>query len=250
MYCGLGAVAQAGGAGAAALLGGGDDDVLQALDVDLVGAGPPLAGEEVGQHGLCHGVLVCDGALEGGAGEDDHGPEADGGLLAPELVQAPVGLGVEVELEHVENLVAEGADDGQAVGPLLGAAAEDHQGGVVLLAEELERGGILEGVDGVLLGELLGEGLAQGEEVGEGVLGHLGAGGAAQEEAGLGVLLLLGGSLLEGALGAGITGFSERRGKKDCQFSVRFSDGGPVFFFFFSFLSFFFLFFSFGDTVE
>lgn len=214
MYCGLGAVAQAGGAGAA-LLGGGDDHVLQALDVDLVGAGAPLAGEEVGEHGLGHGVLVGDGALEGGAGEDDHGPEAEGGLLALELVQPPVALGVEVELQHVEDLVAEGADDGQAVGPLLGAAAEDHQGGVVLLAEELERGSVLEGVDGVLLGELLGEGLAQREEVGEGVLRDLRAGGAAEEEAGLGVLLLLGGALLEGALGAGITGFSGRGEEED-----------------------------------
>ncbi len=39
---------------------------------------------------------------------------------------------------------------------LLAGRAEDEQRGVVLLAEELEGGGILEGVDLVLLGELLG----------------------------------------------------------------------------------------------
>ena len=206
----LGGVAQAGGAGAV-LLGRHDDDILQALDIDLVGAGVPLAGEEVGQHGLGHGVLVGDGALEGGAGEDDHGPEPHGGLLALELVQPPVALGVQVQLQHVQRLVAEHAHQAQAVGPLLGAAAKDHQGGVILLAEELEGGGVLEGVDGVLLGELLGEGLAQGVQVGQGILGDLGAGGAPEEEAGLRVLLLLRRALLEGALGAGVTGFSRRR---------------------------------------
>lgn len=195
----------------ALLLGGADNHVLQPLDVDLVGAGAPLAGEEVRQQALGGGVLVVDGALPRGAGEDDHGPQAHGGLLALELVQAAVPLGVEVQLEHVVGLVAEGADEGEAVGPLLGGGAEDEEGGVVLLGEELEGGGVLEGVDGVLLGELLGQGLAQLVEVVEGVLGHLGAGGAAEEEDRLGVLDGLGGAFGEGALGAGIARFAGRR---------------------------------------
>lgn len=192
--------------GPGALLGRDGDNILQALDVDLVRGA--VADEEVGQHALGHGVLVGDGALKGGAGEDDHGPQADGGLLAAELGEAAEGVGVEVQLEHVEELVAKGAGQGEAVGPLLAAAAEDEEGGVVLLGEELERGGVLEGVHGVLLGELLGERLPQLGQVGEGVLNNLATSRAAQKEGGLGVLDGLGGALLEGPLGAGVTGFS------------------------------------------
>jgi hypothetical protein len=135
------------------LLGGDGDHVLQTLDVNLVGA---LALEEVEEEALGLGVLVGDGAVKGGSGKDNHGAQADGELAALELVNLAVALGVEVELEHVEGLVAKEADHGQGVRALLGAAAKDHEGGVVLLGEELERGGVLEGVDGVLLGELLG----------------------------------------------------------------------------------------------
>lgn len=202
-----GPVAQARGSGLG-LVGGDDDDVLQALDVDLVGPGPPLAGEEISEHALGHGELVRDGALEGRARKDEHRPQADGRLLPPELREAAERLGVEPELQHVEDAVAEGAHEGEAVGPLLGGAAEDQQGGVVLLGEELERGGVLEGVDGVLLGELLGQRLAERVQVRQGVLRRLRASRPAQEEARLGVLLLLGGALLEGPLGAGVTGFS------------------------------------------
>lgn len=190
---------------AGVLVGGDGDDVLQALDVDLVGG---LALEEIQEHALCKRVLVGDGALKGGAGEEDHGPQADGAFLGLELGHGAEALGVEAELEHVEDLVAERADERQVVRALLLAAAEDEEAGVVLLGEELERGGVLERVDGVLLGELLGEGLAEGVELVEGVLDDLGAAGAAEEEACLGVLDSLGFALLERPLGAGITGFS------------------------------------------
>lgn len=206
---GAGIVAGRSVAAAALVVGRDDDDVLQALDVDLVCAGRGgVAAEEVGQHALGQGELVGDGGLEGGAGEDEHGPQADGELLGLELAYAAEGLAVEVELEHVEHLVAEGAGEGDCVGALLGGGAEDEDGGVVLLREELERGGVLEGVDGVLLRELLGEGLAEGVELREGILGDLGAGGAAEEEGDFGVFGGFGLFLLQGALGAGVAGFA------------------------------------------
>lgn len=180
--------------------------ILQALDIDLVGGA--LAAEEIRKQALGDRVLVLHGALPRGAGKHDHGPQADGGLLALELLESAETVRVQAELQHVQDLEAEGARERQAVGSLLGAAAEDEEGGVVLLGEELERRGILEGVDGVLLGELLGERLAQGEEVGEGVLGYLRAGGAAEEEDRLWVFDGFGGALLQGAFGAGVAGFS------------------------------------------
>lgn len=186
--------------------GGADDHVLQTLNVDLVGSA--LAAEEISQHAAGSGVLVLDGALPGGAGEDDHGPEADGGLLALELIEAAIALGVEVELEHVVGLVAKGTDQGEAVGALLAGAAKDEEGGVILFRKELEAGGVLEGVDGVLLGELLGQGLAQLEEIVQGILYDLRAARTPEEEDGLGVLDGEGGTLCQGTLRAGVTRFS------------------------------------------
>ena len=83
---------------------------------------------------------------------------------------------------------------------LLLSAPEDHETGVVLFGEELERGGVLEGVDGILLGEFLGEGLAHVVEVVEGILDELGAGCATEEETGFGVLDGFRLSLLESTL--------------------------------------------------
>lgn len=167
------------------LVGGDGDDPLQALDVDLVRL---LAAEEVDEEGARVGVLVGDGAVPGGAGEVEHGLEADGHLLALELGERAEGLRVEVELEHVEHLVAEGADEGDGVGPLLGGVAEDDNGGVVLLGEELDRVGVVEGVDVVLLHEALREGLAELVELVEGILGDLRARRSAEEEGCLGIL--------------------------------------------------------------
>lgn len=200
---GLG-VALAGG-----VFGGDGDDVLQTLDVDLVRG---LALEEVDEDALCEGVLVGGGALKGAAGEEDHGPHANGEFFGLELRDGAVAFVVEVQLQHVEHLVAESADKGQRVRALLLRAAKDEEAGVVFFGEELDGGGVLEGVDGVLLGELFGQRLAHGEEVVHGVLDDLGAVVAAEEEACLGVLDGLGLALLEGSLGAGVTGFSGGRG--------------------------------------
>lgn len=190
------------------LLGGDGDDVLQALDVDLVRG---LALEEVDEEALGLRELVGDGALEGGAREEEHGPQPHGELLGLELGQPAERLRVEVELEHVEDLEGEGSDEGQGVRALLAAGAEDEQAGVVLLGEELERGRVLEGVDGVLLGELLGQGLAHGVKLRQGILRHLGAGRSPEEEAALWVLDGLGFALLESPLGAGIARFAGRK---------------------------------------
>lgn len=91
---------------------------------------------------------------------------------------------------------------------LLLRAAKDKETGIVLLREELERGGVIEWVNGVLLGELLGERNTEGVELVEGILDDLGAGGAAEKEAGLGVFDGFGLALLEGPLGASIARFS------------------------------------------
>lgn len=189
-----------------ALLSRQHHDVLQTLDIDFVGGA--LATEEIGKQALGNGVLVLHGALPCGAGEDNHGPQADGRLLSLELLEGAEAFGVQAQLQHVQDLEAKSARKCQAVGALLGAAAEDEEGGIVLLGKELERRSIFKGVYGVLLGELLGEWLTQGKEVGKGILGDLRAGGAAKEEDGLWVLDGLWGALLEGAFGAGVTGFS------------------------------------------
>lgn len=152
------------------------DNVLQALDVNLVRG---VAFEEIEKQALCQSVLVADGALKRGACKEEHGSQANGKLFILELRHGPEGLRVEVQLQHVEDLVAECADKRQRVRPLLLAAPKDEEGGVVLLGEEFERGGVFKGVDGVLLGEFLGEREAERMEVGEGVLRDLRAGRAA-----------------------------------------------------------------------
>ena len=117
---------------------------------------------------------------------------AHGHLLRLELGQAPEGVAVETELEHVENLVVKGAGEGDGVRALLAAAAEEEQAAVVLFREEGERAGIFERMDcfregdvsgllsvstgtaahtGILLLEALGVYLPQGVEVAEGILG-------------------------------------------------------------------------------
>lgn len=63
-------------------------------------------------------------------------PRAYGHLLGLELGYAPEGLAVEVELKHVEDLVVEGACEGDAVRAFLAAAAEEKQAAVVLFREE------------------------------------------------------------------------------------------------------------------
>ena len=47
-------------------------------------------------------------------------------------------------------------------------AAKDHHRGIVLLAEELQAGGVLEGVDGVLLAEFDAERALERVQVGQG----------------------------------------------------------------------------------
>lgn len=180
-------------------------NVLQSLHVHLIRG---LALEEIREEALGRRVRVRDGALEGRPCEQDHGFQAHGALLILELGQGAEALGVEVQLQHVQDLVREGAHEGDGVRALLGRGPEDEHRGVVLLAEELERRGVLERVDLILLGELLGERDPQLIEVGDGVLGDLRAAAAAQEEGGFGVLDGLGGLLVERPFGARVSRFS------------------------------------------
>lgn len=92
----------------------------------------------------------------------------------------------------------------------LAAGAEYQEGSVVLLGEELERGGVVEGVDGVLLGELFCERDTQLVQVCKCVLGYLRAGCAAEEECGFGVLDCLWGFFVECAFGARVAWFARR----------------------------------------
>lgn len=70
--------------------------------------------------------------------EGDEGLEADGGLFVLELLEGAEGVRVDVELEHVEDFVVVGADEGEAVGALFGVEAEDEERGVVFEGEEFE----------------------------------------------------------------------------------------------------------------
>jgi hypothetical protein len=54
------------------------------------------------------------------------------------LLERAEGVGVDVELEHVEDLVGEGSGEGQAVRALLGMEGEHDERSVVLEGEELE----------------------------------------------------------------------------------------------------------------
>ena len=168
-------------------------------------------------------ILKVSGHVQSSTGKHHQGLGADGNLLGLELGDAAEGLGVEVELEHVEHLVVEGTGEGDGMGPLLAAGAEENEGGIVLLGKEGQGAGVLEGVDGVLLVEALGVGLAQRVEILHSILGlrrtvsetaacvyedmeatyDLAALGATKEKGGLGVLVELGGTLLEGPLGTG-----------------------------------------------
>jgi hypothetical protein len=190
------------------LIAGRDgNNVLQSLDIDLVRW---LALEEIDEEALCVGVLIGDRAFEWHSAEDQHRLQSDGTLGVLELRQSSEALLVEVEFQHVQHLVAKGAHHGERMWALLGGGAKDEDGGVVLLGEELEGSGIVEWVDIILLGELLGKRAAQRVKICEGVLGKLGARGAAKEKRSLRVLDGLGGLLVEGTLGARIAGFTAR----------------------------------------
>jgi hypothetical protein len=111
------------------------DEVLQALYVDFFCV---LALEKVDEQALCERVLCLVGILEDGAVEGHERLQADRGLLVLELLQRAEGIGVDVELEHIEDLVGEGTCERHAVGALLRVKGEHYEGGVVLEREELE----------------------------------------------------------------------------------------------------------------
>lgn len=180
--------------------------ILQPFDINLIRRA--LAAKEIRQHALGDRVLILHSTLPRRARKHHHRPQANGRLLALELLQHAKTLRIQVQLQHVEDFPAKGPRKRETVGTLFRAAAKDEKRGIVFFRKEFERRGVFKGVDGVLFGEFLGEGLAQGKEVGEGVLGDLRAGGAAEEEDGFGVLDGFWGALLEGPLGAGITRFS------------------------------------------
>lgn len=152
------------------ILGAEVDHELQTLNIDALRL---LATEEIREVALCLGIRIGNRALERCAGKADHWPQSDRRLLILELAKLTERLRVDGQLEHVEDLPLEEAHEGQAVGALLAVVAEDHERGVVLLAEELERIGILEGVDIVLLVELDRKRLLQRLQIGQGPLRDL-----------------------------------------------------------------------------
>lgn len=182
---------------ASAILCANGDDVLETLDVNLVTG---LALEEIKEHALRKGELVADRALKSSTSEQDHRPQTNGEFLSLELSNRTEALRVEVELKHVKDLITESANKSQGMGTLLLAATKNEETGVVLFGEKLERGGVVKGMDGVLLGELLSERLAHLMKVVEGILDDLRACCSAEEEARLGILVCLWFALLEGSL--------------------------------------------------
>lgn len=182
-------------------------NVLQALDID---GGDRLASKKV--HPQVLDLAQSLVALPDVAAEQHHGLHSDLWLLGREAGEGAVGVRRDTKLVHVEDTVVKGAGDGEVLGALLGVRGEGDQGGVVLVREELERGGILEGCHGVLLGEPDRVGLLERVEVGQDRLHDLGGAGAAEEESGLGVLDELGEAVVGGALGAGILGLSVEDG--------------------------------------
>ncbi len=129
-------------------------DILQALDIDTRRFFAP---EEIQEQRLGKRVCIRRRTLKGRSGKEHKRLQADRDLLGLELRQGPERVRVEVELQHVEHLVVEGPDQGQAVWPFLAVHAEHEQARVVLLREELQARRILERVDRVRLGEFLGE---------------------------------------------------------------------------------------------
>lgn len=203
------------------LLGRQHHHILQPLHINFIRRA--LAAKEIRQHALGDRILILHRTLPRRTRKHHHRPQSNSRLLALKLLQHAETLRIQVQLQHVEDFATKCPRKGEAVGSLLGAAAKDEEGGIVFLGKEFERRGVFKGVDGVFLCEFLGERLAQGKEVGKGVLGDLGAGGAAEEEDGFRVLDGFGGALLEGPLGAGVARFSKGQGKGFGKFVTPFS---------------------------
>lgn len=70
--------------------------------------------------------------------EGDKGLQTDAGLLVLELLECAEGVGVDVEFEHVEDFVGEGACEGEAVRTLLRVEGQEEEGSVVFEGEEFE----------------------------------------------------------------------------------------------------------------
>ena len=89
---------------------------------------------------------------------------------------------------------------------LLAVAAKDHHRGIVLLAEELQAAGVLEGVDDVLLAELDAERALERVQVGHDQVEDLRGRRVLEEEGGARVLVQLRRLVVQEALGARILG--------------------------------------------
>jgi hypothetical protein len=90
-----------------------------------------LALEEIDEQALCQGVFCLVRVFENGAMEGDKGLQTDAGLLVLELLECAERVGVDVEFEHVEDFVGEGACEGEAVGALFRMEGQKKEGGVV-----------------------------------------------------------------------------------------------------------------------
>mmetsp|Transcript_45570 Transcript_45570/g.102904 ORF Transcript_45570/g.102904 Transcript_45570/m.102904 type:complete len:304 (+) Transcript_45570:208-1119(+) len=192
-------------------VGGGEgDDVVEGGQVDR---GHFLAPHEVQQQAP-QGLVVRRGLVPGLPEEHDaglgpeplgvHRPRQRVGRVHPQLQRGERVARLHPELGHVEDVAVEAPAEGQVVGPLLGVVRDREEGAVVLLAQELERGVVLERVHvGVLPLHELAEGLAQARQVLEEPPHPLGGFGPAQEDGLLGVLDHLGRLLLHRARRSG-----------------------------------------------
>jgi len=110
-------------------------DVLQTFHVKLLNI---RALEQVQEERFRKSVRVLGRALESATRERNERLETDARLLVLELRKCAHSLGLNHQLQHIQNLPVKHADDGQAMRALLAVAAEDHHGGIVLLAEKFQ----------------------------------------------------------------------------------------------------------------
>jgi hypothetical protein len=97
-------------------LRGYTNEILQAFNVNLVRV---LTFEEIDEQALRQGVFCLVGIFEDSTVECHKRLQADGRLFVLELLECAEGVRVDVELEHIEYLVGEGACEGHAVWALL-----------------------------------------------------------------------------------------------------------------------------------
>ena len=78
--------------------------ILQTLDINIIRI---LALEEIQQKTLGHGICVCDGRIESGAGEGNQWLQSHSSLCAFELRNRAEGVDIHVQFQHFQHFEVE-----------------------------------------------------------------------------------------------------------------------------------------------